>query len=110
MKTTSGLYITDVPIETTNQVLEEKENTNTDNPQPNKKKAEVVKQMSPTKYLKSNQQEYSKTQDQFLNYIINDQTKFADFNKIESHYSESIVGHFSEINRRKRLIDEIKEL
>ena len=62
--------------------------------------------MSPAKYFKTHTQVFENTKESFLGYIINDQTKFADFNKIESYYKESIVDSITNLNITKKEIND----
>jgi len=65
-----------------------------------------LKSLSSTKYLKNHTEDFNNTRDSFLAYIINDQTKFADFNKIESYYKESIVDSITNLNITKKEIND----
>jgi len=67
--------------------------------------------MSPSKYIKTHTQVFQNTKESFLGYIINDQTKFADFNKIEAHYKDSIVNSITILNKNEKEIrDRMKKL
>jgi len=67
--------------------------------------------MSPSKYIKTHTKVFENTKDSFLGYIINDQTKFADFNKIETHYKDSIVNSITILNKNEKEIrDRMKKL
>ena len=77
----------------------------------NESKALLQTRMSPSKYLKTHTQVFENTKESFLDYIINDQTKFADFNKIEAYYKESIVTSIEVLNvNKKSLGDRMKKL
>jgi len=67
-----------------------------------------LKSLSSTKYLKNHTEDFNNTRDSFLAYIINDQTKFADFNKIDGFYRDNIVELVTKLNVQNIALNEKK--
>ena len=61
---------------------------------------------STAQFYKDHVTEFNKTRDDFLAYIINDQTKFADFNKIDNYYKSSIVEYVTKLNKQNIILNE----
>jgi len=105
-KARSGLYITD---------LEKSEKSDTEDKEDMFLSAGETKstlnpmKKSSAKYFKENKEEFGKTRDHFLAYIINDQTKFADFNKIDSFYLNSIMEYTTKMNVQSKILMEKNE-
>ena len=62
------------------------------------------KMLSSAQYFKHHETDFYQTKEDFLAYIINDQTKFADFSKIDKYYQENIVDQIKKLNVQAKIL------
>jgi len=106
MKNQNTLFVTDFQHDSKTQHSEKESDPSVNMTSIESKALLNTKRMSPAKYFKTHTQVFENTKESFLGYIINDQTKFADFNKIESYYKESIVDSITNLNITKKEIND----
>ena len=44
--------------------------------------------------------------EEYLNFLINEKTNFADLDKVESHYKSQIITQYSTYNANKTILEE----
>jgi hypothetical protein len=89
------LYITE--IDQGNQKQENKNNNNND--------IKVDKQQI-SSYLAKNQKVFHKTSDKMLDYLVNEETKFTDLQKIEDHFKYNMIIKNKLYNENNKTINE----
>ena len=59
--------------------------------------------------LKKESEIKAKFNESFLDFLIQDKTHFADFNKIEEHYTQMVIKNYSIYNNNKIIIEKKKK-